>query len=364
MTHSTGMEECLLRLQTHSLWQSRNQWIEQASPFTRRGVGIAAVHNGMGYGRGLADAAAAKIELTKEGKIRIYNSISDMGQGNSPTFVQIVCEMLGQDEEHVELVQPDTTRCLPSGSASAGRTTYTFGKALIKACEAFRTKLIHRTAMVLMVDDASGLVLLPGRVSHLPSGREIPFAAIASMLIDEDRTSVGEALMPVTNEIPEGGEAFRLGFPHLIYPYAAHLVRLEMDELTGNVTICDYLSFTDGGRVLNPQNFEQQIQGGIAQGLGYALFEDCITEGGKLITKDLCTYIIPGAEDLPDIESHAVETVEHSGPFGMKGIGEVGMNGPLPAVSSAFFHMGLPMTLAPFTPERLLDALNLHGTKS
>lgn len=361
MTTSTGMEECLLGLRTHPLWESRDQWIQDAPPLTRRGVGIAAVHNGMGYGRGLADAAVAKVRLTEEGRIRIYNSVTDMGQGNSPTFVQMACEMLNQDEEQMELVQPDTERSHPSGSSSAGRTTYTYGKALIKACEALRDKLIHRAAVVLMVDDASGLSLAPGVILHQPTGRELGLDVLARMLLPDDRFSIGEAMMPVTYESPEGGEAFKFGFPHLIYPYAAHLARVEIDELTGSVSVSDYVAFTDGGCVLNPQNFEQQVQGGVAQGLGYALWEDCMAEGGKLLTTDLCTYILPGFEDLPDIESHAVETDEQSGPFGMKGIGEVGMNGPLPAVGSALLGMGLPMTRAPFTPERILNALNADG---
>jgi len=357
MTGSTGMVECLAGLRDHPLWQTRDEWVRQAPPLTRRGVGIAAVHNGMGYGRGLADAAVAKVRLTPEGRFRIYNGVSDMGQGNSPTFVQMACDLLNQDQSRMELVQPDTDRTFPSGASSAGRTTYTYGKALIKACEAMRAKLAHRAALVLMVDDGAALTLVPGAVRHDASGRELPLAALAPMLRDEDRVCISEAMMPVTRDMPEGGETFRLGFPHLLFSYAAHLVRVEVDELTGRTTVTDYVAFTDGGRVINPTTFEQQVQGAVAQGLGYALWEDCAAEGGQLLTTDLTTYVIPGAGDLPDIESHAVETVEESGPFGMKGIGEVGMNGPLPAVASALLRMGLPMTRAPFTPERILAAL-------
>ncbi len=362
MTTSTGMEACLRGLGAHPLWKTRSAWIHDAPPLTRRGVGVAAVHNGMGYGRGLADAAVAKIRLTEEGRIRIYNSVSDMGQGNSPTFVQMVCELLNQDVAQIELVQPDTDRSHPSGSSSAGRTTYTFGKALINSCKAMGDKLVHRAAMVMMIDDASELTLVSGAVLHRPSERTMPLAALAGMLHPEDRLCIGEAMMPVTHEIPEGAEAFKLGFPHLIYPYAAHLVRVEVDEVTGRIAVTDYVAFTDGGRVINPMNFEQQVQGAVAQGLGYALWEDCASDGGRLLTTDLNTYVIPGAQDLPDIESHAVEGEEPSGPMGMKGIGEVGMNGPLPAVASALLGMGLPMTRAPFTPERVMAVLNGNGS--
>ncbi len=357
MTTSTGMVECLEGLHDHHFWISRDEWIRKAPPLTRRGVGITAVHNGMGYGRGLADAAVAKIRLTKEGRFRVYNSVSDMGQGNSPTFVQMACDILNQDETRMELVQPDTNRTHPSGSSSAGRTTYTYGKALIKACEAMRDKLLHRAAMMLMVDDTSALTLVPGAIRHPATGREFPLTALVGMLHPDDSFCIGEAMMPVTQDIPDGGENFKLGFPHLIFPYAAHLARVEVDEVTGSVTVSDYVTFTDGGRVINPQTFEQQIQGAVAQGLGFALWEDCAADAARLQTTDLSTYVIPGAEDLPDIETHAVETEETTGPFGMKGIGEVGMNGPLPAIASALLRMGLPMTRAPFTPERILTAL-------
>ncbi|WP_319760528.1 xanthine dehydrogenase family protein molybdopterin-binding subunit [Maridesulfovibrio sp.] len=357
MARSTCMVECLAGLQNHPLWLSRNEWVRNAPSFTRRGVGIAAIYNGMGYGRGLADAAVAKIRMTEEGRFRVYNGVSDMGQGNSPTFVQMACEILNQDESLMELVQPDTDRTHPSGSSSAGRTTYTYGKALIEACKAMRDKLLHRAAMVMMVDDVADLELVSGAVFHAASGRKFPLVALAGMLHREDRFCIGEAMMPVTQDMPEGGENFRLGFPHLIFPYAAHLVRIQVDELTGLVSVSDYVAFTDGGQVLNPQNFEQQVQGAVAQGLGFALWEDCVSDEGRLLTTDLSTYVIPGAGDLPDIESHAVNTEEQSGPFGMKGIGEVGMNGPLPAVASALLHSGMPMTEASFTPERILAAL-------
>lgn len=358
MTHSTGMEECLLRLSNHLLWKTRKKWIAGALPFKRRSVGISAVFNGMGYGRGLADYAIAKVKLTPSGLIRVYNGVSDMGQGNASTFVQMAGEILCQRRETMELVQPDTDRTHPSGSATAGRTTYTYGKALIKACEALRNKLFNRAALMLLVDDGSGFAMIPGGVRHLPSGRDLSLADLAAMMMPDDRISMAEYLMPTTPEMPQGGETFKLGFPHLIYPFAAHLARVEVDELTGEITVHDYLAFTDGGRVLNPQIFEQQIQGAVAQGLGYALFEEVKTQKALLTTRDFSTYILPTSLDLPDIESHAVETIEHSGPFGMKGIGEVGMNAPLPAVASAMAHAGLPMNHAPFTQERVLAALD------
>ncbi len=358
MTQSNGLEDCLIRAREHDFWKNKDPWIAAAPPFTRRGVGVAAVFNAMGYGKGLPDYAVAKVGLTESGAVEVCNGVSDMGQGNASAFIQMAGQILCQPRENMILIQPDTQITLPSGSSSAGRTTFTYGNALIKACEALKTRLCSRAALMLIRENEADLTLIPGAVRHLPSGKEISLARLASMLPLEDRTCVAEYFMPCTRETPRGGEVFELGFPHLIFPFAAHLVRLEVDELTGRIRVDGYTAFTDAGRVLNPLAFEQQVQGAVAQGLGYALLEDLLTEKAEILTKDLSTYILPSSLDVPDITSFSVETHEEEGPFGMKGLGEVGFNGPLPAVASALLAAGLPMTRAPFTPERVLTALN------
>jgi CO/xanthine dehydrogenase Mo-binding subunit len=365
LTSSVGLDECLRRVQGHELWTTRHAWKKDAPTFTRRGVGIAAVFNGMGYGRGLADNAIAKIELTPQGRFVIYSGVPDMGQGNASTFAQIAGEMLCQDASRLEVIQPDTERSHPSGSASAGRTTYTFGQALIQACELMTSKLVRRAALALMIDEPGGFTLVPGAVRHLPTGKELPLTVMGSMLPRDDRVCVSEYLMPVSREVPQTGKDFALGFPHLIFPFAAHLVRVEVDELTGQVRVCDYLAATDGGRVLNPQNFHQQIEGAVAQGLGFALMEGFGTRDARITTPDLSTYLIPTSLDLPDTQSVAVETLEHSGPFGMKGVGEVGMNGPLPAVASALSDaLGARIARAPVTPAMILELLASRGAQA
>ena len=137
-----------------------------------------------------------------------------------------------------------------------------------------------------------------------------------------------------------------------------HLARVEVDELTGLVRVCDYLVAADCGQVLNPQLWEQQMQGGVAQGLGYALMEELPAPGGLPLHRDLSTYLIPTALDLPPIQCLAVPTWEESGPLGLKGCGEIGIDGPLPAVGNALAQaLGRHLPEAPFTPERVLAAL-------
>jgi len=358
MVHSTGIGACLETLGRHPLWLERRDWRRAAPPFKRRGVGLAAVFNAMGYGRGLPDSAIARLELTLDGRIRIYCGVSDMGQGNSAAFVQIAGGILCQDASRLELILPDTDRTHPSGSSSAGRTTYTFGNALVQACNALKEKLFHRAALVLMLDEEKGLALLPGRVRHLPSGREASFELLARMLPEADRASVGQFIMPVAHDVPDTGKEFVIGFPHVFFAYAAHLARVEVDELTGKIEVTEYLAVTDGGKVINPQGFEQQVHGSVAQGLGYALTEQLLLDRGAILNAGFADYILPTALDVPEIISVAAETFEHTGPFGMKGIGEVGTNGPLPAVANAVNDaLGRRLTRSPLTASRVLRAM-------
>ncbi|MDA8125807.1 MAG: xanthine dehydrogenase family protein molybdopterin-binding subunit [Deltaproteobacteria bacterium] len=358
LTQSTGIAACLESLGKHPLWRERGKWIAAAGPFKKRGVGVAAVFNAMGYGRGLPDSAIAKIEVTKEGRIRLYCGVSDMGQGNATAFLQIAGDILQQEATAFELIQPDTDRTLPSGSASAGRTTYTYGNALIRAAGELRRRMVGRAALMLLVDTLEDLELCPGRVRHRASGREVPIAALASTMTEPERICISQYLMPVVKEKLETGKAFAIGFPHLLYAHAAHLACLEVDELTGGIEVHSYLAATEAGRVLNPQGFEQQVQGAIAQGIGYALCEEVTLAEGRIATPDFSTYIIPGAPDIPEMISLAVEDCEPTGPYGMKGVGEVGIDGPLPAIANALADAcGLDLTQAPLTAERILSAL-------
>jgi CO/xanthine dehydrogenase Mo-binding subunit len=355
---STGVRGCLEILRDHPLWQEREEWKRQALPNTRRGVGLAAVFNAAGYGGGVRDSAIAKVEMTRDGEFIVHNAVTDMGQGNSSAFLQMAGHILGQDASSMMLRQPDTATAYPSGSSSAGRTTYTFGNALIKACEDLKTRLINRAGLLLFVDNDRDLRLVPGKVIHPPSNREVPLPRLAGFMPHEDRVCISQFVAPVCEDVPDTATGFFIGFPHVIFAYGAHLVRIEVDLVTGVIRVVDYLAATDGGRVINPAMFDQQVHGGVAQGLGYALTEDLVTREGRVLSKDLSTYLIPGALDLPDIVSIPYHHNEDTGPFGMKGIGEVAMNGPLPAVANALADAcGIRLCHAPLTPVRVLAAL-------
>ncbi len=366
-----GLAECLAQVERHPLWRERQTWREGAPPFKRRGVGVAAVYHGMGFGPAVADYANAKLELTAEGRITVCAGVADMGQGNATTCLQIVSHALGQPYGDMELVLPDTARTLPSASSSASRTTFTYGNALIGAAGVLRERILARGALLLSFQllapvNAAEVDLLPGRIYHAPSGRSVPLKVIAGFMDAAERTATYSYTCPVNRQaIPTGGNLRLHGYPHRIFSYAVKLARVEVDTLTGEARVCDFLSCVEAGRVLNPQLYEQQLHGGAAQGLGYALFEDFAVSGGEIATGDLATYILPTALDVPDMETVSVAVSEDEGPFGMKGVGEVVIDGVLPAVANAVAEAaGVRVTKGTLTAEKILAALRAGGREA
>lgn len=359
LVHSTGIVNCLEALDEHPLRKGAGQWKAQAGPFKRRGVGVAALMHGSGYGPVVPDVANAEVELTPEGKIRVYCGVVDMGQGNASSNLQIAGSVLCQSVEQMELVLPDTDRTLPSGSASASRCTYTFGNALIGASETLKQRILLCAADLLMVSSAEEIALIPGTVRHLVSGKDVPLAAIADFMNEAERIAVHRFRAPVAAENLDVGPGLRLhGFPHTLFSFAAHLALVEVDELTGEVTVCQYLAVSECGTVMNPQIYEQQIQGAVAQGIGFALTEEFSSADGRITTPDFSTYLIPSAVDIPDMESVPVESFEPTGPYGLKGVGEIATSGPLPAIANAIADAcGVRVHRFPVTPERVLESL-------
>ncbi|HMK35936.1 MAG TPA: xanthine dehydrogenase family protein molybdopterin-binding subunit [Desulfomonilaceae bacterium] len=362
LVSSTGLTKCLEALSRMSTGKERDAWKAAAPFFKRRGVGFAALMHASGYGPVVPDFANAKVELTVRGKIRIYSGVVDMGQGNAATNVQIAAAILGQTADMFELIQPDTDRTLASGSASASRCTYTFGNALIGAAEILKNRLVQRAADLMMARKED-IALIPGGIRNLGSGRVISFSQLADFLNEDERVAVHYFRAPVApDEIGAAPDLKLHGLPHTLFSYGAHAAWIEVDELTGELEVKKYLAVSDCGNILNPQIYEQQIQGAIAQGLGYAVSEDLLVEGGKVLNPDFFTYLIPTSADVPEIVSVPVKMYEITGPFGLKGVGEIATNGPLPALANALADAcGIRIFRSPLTPERVLDALNTRN---
>lgn len=354
LKYSTGIGECIERLVEHPFWKERQVWKSAAPKWKKRGIGIGCMGHAVGYPSLIPDHANTRLDLRSDGTIRLYSGLPDLGQGNASTYLRIAAAILGQDPEAMEIVQPDTDHDLPSGSSAASRTTYTFGNAVINAAKALRDVILGRAGTVLDISDPGRAVLLPGKVRDEVSGREVSLTVIARFLNDEERSQKGYFRAPY-DESTIG--IFYLG-AHLLFSYGAHLARIEVDTVTGGIDVIDYVALTDAGAVIDPVVYDQQVHGSVAQGIGFALTEDYLVSDGRHDTTGLSTYIIPTSMDLPDITSVPVETFEETGPFGMKGIGEVVISGCLPAISNAFHDAcGVRITKAPLTPERVLSAL-------
>jgi CO/xanthine dehydrogenase Mo-binding subunit len=362
---SNGLPQCLKQAAAHPLWKEKQAWQDRAPLFKRRGVGVAAMMHGMGYGPVVPDVAQAKIELTAQGGFRLYSGVVDMGQGNANTYLQMAGHLLNQDPAGLGLVLPDTDKTLPCGSASASRTTFTYGNALILACQDLQRSIKEQAAKILGIDDPEEIRMEPGLAGHPPTGKNVKLADLAKDMPSEQRMAVREYRAPISPDPPIADEALRLhGFAHAIFSFGVQMASVEVDELTGKIEIKDFVSITDCGRVLNPPLLEQQMHGALAQGLGYALHEDFISQEGLTLTPDLSTYIIPTAMDLPDFETSFVQANEPAGPFGLKGAGELGCDGPLPAVANALADAcGMRPERFPLTPERVLLALRSEANQ-
>jgi len=359
LAHSTGIRACLEAVGHHPLWQGAREWTARAPAHTLRGVGMACAMHGMGYGPVVPDVAHAKLELTREGRFKVYCGVSDMGQGNGATFLHIAGDLLNQQADGLELILPDTDQTLPCGSSSASRSTFTFAHALADASACLSQRIIKRAADSLMVLDPEEFVLVPGKLRHLSSGKDYPLAFLAGLMSPSERTVVSRYRAPVARDAVTDEKALQMhGIPHTIFSYTAHLARVAVDTITGGIRVDRYLAATDCGRLINPDLYEQQMHGAIAQGLGYALYEDYLTKKGQSLTPDLSTYIIPGARDLPPMELISVTTREQAGPFGMKGVGEVGIDAPLACIANAVADAcGKRPGQWPLTRIRMLDLL-------
>ena len=371
LSGTAGLGECLERVAAHPLWTGRKEWIAGAQAFKRRGVGLAAAYHGAGFGPAIADYANAKLEILADGRIRVYAGVSDMGQGNASTYAQIASHILSQPYDSMELILPDSDRTLPSASASASRTTFTYGKAMTDAAEQLKKRLLTRAGLLLSFQllqsvGKDDLLLLPGKILHPASDKSVSLAMVAGSMDGTERVVTASYTCPVNSQAVSSGQNLRIhGFPHRVFSYGVQLVRLEADTCTGEAKVCDGLACIDAGTVLNPQIYEQQVQGGMAQGLGYALFEEFGVSEGKITTGDFSTYILPTASDLPELAVMAVTPHEDDGPFGMKGVGEISIDAVFPATANALAAVtGRRIPLGPLTAEKVLAALRETGQEA
>ena len=287
---------------------------------TNKSIGLALFYHGAGFtGAGERTLKSrARLELTPTG-VRIAVGSTEIGQGTRTMHAQIVTDALGIPYEDVEVAQPDTSRVADSGPTVASRTCMVVGKILEECAHEMKTKL--------------------GKLSPA-----------------EYYAKNGELTVERVYEPPDWikwDDAAYRGDAYATYGWGCDVAELEVDPDTYEVKPIRMTAVQEFGRPIHPALARGQIEGGTAQGMGYALLEKVVMRNGAMANGQLTNYVIPTTLDMPELDVVMMENPYPGGPFGAKGLGELPMDGPAPAVVNALRHYGLDIREIPAVPELL-----------
>jgi len=319
-----------------------------------RGLGC----NRQPYGRTIwfRDRASAWLSLQADGTLLIRSGVTDLGAGQAASLCQIAAEVLGAPLDDISIYIGDSALNPPAGGTFATRQLYMSGNAVLHAALELRERLAP-VAADLLGAPSDALEFADGRVRAADNGVSITLAELAAAC---DRRAISTAHLS-TWRAESGSFDPRAGqgdtFPD--YTYGTHAADVEVDTETGQVTVLRYAACHDVGRAINPMRVEGQIQGGAMQGLGYALTEDMGIEDGYVQAALFANYLIPNAQDFPDVLVDIVESGEGKGPLGARGIGEPPIGNVAATVASAIHDaIGVRPAQLPITPERVLGLLD------
>lgn len=322
-----SMDKVLDRCGLESYWQENSDntfsftpSVQPSDPSKRRGIGFACGYKNVGYSFGFPENSWAGIELhgTSEIEEVILNiGGADVGQGAHTAFMQMAAEAVGVPFETVKIVASDTAYHQSSGSASASRLTFMAGNAIRGAAEE---------------------ALKAWQAENRP--------AIGDYTYRPPKTSPFD---PLTGRSE----------PNFAYGYVAQAVEVEVDIETGQIQVLRVVNASDVGKAINPQLVQGQIEGAVAQALGYALMEYLVSDEGRIKNPYLSTYLIPTALDVPlEVKSVILEYPDPIGPWGARGMAEMPMLPLLPAIASAIHNAtGVWLNQQPLTPDKVVKAL-------
>jgi len=346
-------------------------WLEETASHALAGLGEKEQGEGpIKIGRGLAsyfqsygritwfhDTAQAWVGVEMDGAVVVRCGVPDHGGGQINSLAQIAGELLGAPLDEVTVYSTDSAVTPLAGTTTATRQLYMSGSAVHKAASAVREVLLERASKhfeepVENLDLADGHVFVRSDPEKAMALDEL-VARCASEGLPLSNLALFTA--PFTEELdPETGQGDV--FPD--FTFGAQAVEVAVDTETGEVTVLKSVAAHDVGRAINPAAVQGQIQGGSAQGLGYALMEEFVVEEGVAATPSFSEYLIPTAVDFPDTEAIILESGTGVGPFGAKGIGEPALTPAAPAVANAVADaLGVRITELPITPQRVLEAL-------
>ena len=312
--------------------------VENARNGIKRGVGFATFMHGAGFtGSGeVYLQSVVSAEATAAGKVQILAASTEIGQGTNTIFSQIAAEALGLDFDMIEIVQPDTGRVPNSGPTVASRTSMIVGKLVESAVTGLKQTLI-----------GSGL-LSDGYAAS-------DFRAACREYVARFGPLKSSATYQPPPNVHWDDEKYQ-GDAYGAYAWAVYVAAVSYDELTYEARVEDFVALQEVGRVLNPVLAAGQIEGGVAQAIGFTLFENVVWKDGRMANNQMTNYIIPTPVDIPPIRVYFEEHPYAYGPGGAKGIGELPMDGAAPAILNAIENAtGASFTHIPLMPEQLMQ---------
>jgi len=303
------------------------------------------------------DGSSAVVKVSEDGKVQIWSGEGEIGQGTMTVLCQIVAEELGVPFEHVAISRADTdltTYCL---GAFGSRLTYIAGNAVKNAAAAVKEQILE-TASELLEASAEDLQINEGQVFVKGArGRSVTVAEVARA---RQFRRGGQPIVASGSFDPDSvlQDATRYGNESGAYNFGAQMAEVQVDPEAGQVTILNYVSVADCGTVVNPIAAEGQQEGAIAQGLGYALTERILVEDGRPLNPNFSDYKIPCTLDMPPLKIAFADSYEPSGPFGAKGLGELGLDPTAAVLANAIYDAcGVRITNLPISADKIYRAL-------
>lgn len=355
---SCGLSDCISTAASHVQWDRI-----KADRTSARGVGIASVVHPSGARiHADGDYSSAIVRVDVDGTVTLYSGLVDSGQWSKTTMMQVAAEELGARFEDVRIVSMDTELTPVDLGSYASRTAFITGNAVKLAAGDARQQLLEAAADILEANPLD-LVTAKGRifVAGNPE-RSLSFGQAVSA--SPQRT--GQSVFGKGHYDPPTGQIDRqTGYGNFsaAHCFGAQAVEVEVDQERGQVRVLKCVAAFDVGHPLNPLAVEGQIEGAIAQGLGFALSESQVYDHGRAMISTFTDYRAPRATDLPEIEVSLVETDDPMGPFGAKCVGEAGMVPTAAAVANAVYDaIGVRIKDLPITPEKVLAALREKET--
>jgi CO/xanthine dehydrogenase Mo-binding subunit len=307
---------------------------------TKRGIGFATFMHGAGFtGSGEVHlASVVTVEAAADGHIRVLTASTEIGQGTNTIFAQIACDALGIDCDDVEVIQPDTAVVPDSGPTVASRTCMVVGKLVESAARGVRLTL-------------AGAGLLPETYDSAQLRRA------AAAYVAEHGSLRATAQYEAPPDLRWDDQLYQ-GDAYGTYAWAAYVAEVAVDPVTCEVRVEDFVAVQEVGKVINPVLALGQIEGGVAQAIGWTLHEHVVWREGRMANAQMTNYIMPTAMDLPPIRVFFVEQPYPYGPAGAKGIGELPMDGAAPAILNAVQHAtGISAHRIPLTPEVMMELM-------